>query len=164
MLPGGQDGRGALGSPSGKARKSIGAVADERQVVGNRRGLHAELGDDARFVIGDLSHPIAEHDPLALDQLSEVLVDGAYDDLLDAWINPEASNGRGDPIVGLVLDHGPDGHPEGLERSLGVAELGQEIGVHPSARLVAGIQVVAPRLDDVVGRRADVRDVGLAEQ
>ena len=45
-----------------------------------------------------------------------------------------------------------------------IAELREERAVEAGARLVAGEQVVAPRLDDVIGRGADVGDVRLAEE
>ena len=61
-------------------------------------------------------------------------------------------------VVRLELDHRPDPHPERLECFLQQGELGPELGRHVGTSLVAGPQVVAERLDDVVGRHPDVGD------
>ena len=78
--------------------------------------------------------------------------------------SPKRATAVGDRIVRLVLDHGPDGHADCLQRAFRILELGEQVRIHAGARLVARIEVVAPGFDDVVGRRADVGDVGLAEE
>ena len=46
----GQHRRRRFRAPAGQAGIAVGAVADQRQVVGDRHRRHAELRDDARFV------------------------------------------------------------------------------------------------------------------
>ena len=66
--------------------------------------------------------------------------------------------GRGrEAVVGLLVDHRPDRHAEGAQAVLQERELGQELRRHPLARLVPRVQVVAERLDHVVGGDAQVR-------
>ena len=60
-------------------------------------------------------------------------------------------------VVGLELDHRPHRDAERRERVLEQRELREQLGVHALARLVAEPEVVAERLDDVVGGHADVR-------
>ena len=57
---------------------------------------------------------------------------------------------RGQGVVGLELHHRPHHEAEGARGVLGGMELGQEVGGHAFAGLVAGEEVVAERLDDVV--------------
>ena len=67
------------------------------------------------------------------------------------------ARGRGERVVGLELDHRPDGDAHRRERLLERMELRAQRRVDAVAGLVAGPEVVAERLDDVVGRDADVR-------
>jgi hypothetical protein len=48
------------------------------------------------------------------DALGQVLVGGADDDLTDAVVVGGHGGGRGQGVVGLQVDHGPDRDPEGL--------------------------------------------------
>ena len=54
--------------------------------------------------------------------------------------------------------------PSARTALLGELELGQQVGVDAGARLVAGVQVVAERLDDVVEGAGDVRHPRRREQ
>ena len=59
-------------------------------------------------------------------------------------------------VVGLVLDHRPGRDAHGHQRVLERLELGEELRRHARAGLVAGPEVVAEALDDVVGGDAEV--------
>jgi hypothetical protein len=120
--------------------------------------------DDRGIVVGDPAASVQEHDPLVLDELGHVLVRRADEDLLDRRIRGEAPAGRSDRVVGLELDHRPDDEPERPDRVLDDRELGQQLGRHTRRRLVAQPEVVPERLDDVVGRAADVGRALLAQQ
>ena|SRR5438132_568180 len=98
------------------------------------------------------------------DALGEILVRGADDDSLDGRVGGPAVGGRGNRIVGLELDHRPQDEAQRLDGALGDRELVEQLGRHADARLVAGKQVVAKRLDDTVRRARDVRGAFFAEQ
>ena len=66
----------------------------------------------------------------------------------------------GQRIVGLELDHRPDHETRRLQRLFEQRELRQERRIDSGAGLVAAPQPVAERLDDVIGRDADVRRAG----
>ncbi len=76
----GEHRRGRFRAPSLQSRISVGAVADQRQVVRDRRRRHAELRDDAGFVANRARAPIHLHDARAADALREILVRRADDD------------------------------------------------------------------------------------
>ena len=95
-----------------------------------------------------LNHAVAAH------ALRQVLVRRAHDDLLHARIGGRHRRRRGQRIVRLELHHRPHRHAERGERLLERLELGVERRVHALAGLVAGPEVVAERLDDVVGGHA----------
>ena len=59
-------------------------------------------------------------------------------------------------IVGLELDHRPDGKPRCRQRLFEQRELRIEIRLDARAGLVAGPELVPERLDDVVGGDADM--------
>ena len=113
MLPAGKHGGRALCPPAGQAREAITAVADQREVVRDARRFDSELADDPGLVVGDATHPVAEDDAVPVDELPEVLVDRADDDLLDLRAGAEAIDSGGDGVIGLVLDHRPYRHAEG---------------------------------------------------
>jgi len=82
------------------------------------------------------------------------------------WLNspPNRARGGGDRVIGLVGHHRPDGDAQRAQRTLRVIELGEELRRHAGIGLVAGIEVVAPRGDDVVGGGRDVGHVRLAQE
>ena len=69
--------------------------------------------------------------------------------------------GGGQRVVGLELDHGPDHDAGGGERLLQRMELRHQRAVDALAGLVARPELVAERLDDVVGGDADVGGAAL---
>ena len=91
------------------------------------------------------------------DALGQVLVGRADDDLFDPGVIAAPPwRGRTEGVVGLDLDHRPHGHAERRHASSSHGNCGLQLRVDPRTVLVAGPQVVAERLDDVVGGDADV--------
>ena len=84
------------------------------------------------------------------------------------WSTPGASRKRAAAaarrVVGLELHHRPDDEAERPRRPLGELELRQQVRVDAGARLVAGVQPVAERLDDVVEGAGDVRHARRREE
>ena len=97
------------------------------------------------------------HDAVAVDALREILVGRPDADLLHPLILRGEVRRGGQRIVRLELDHRPDGDAHRGERLLQRMKLRQQRRLDALAGLVAGPQAVAERLDDVVGRDADVR-------
>ena len=64
---------------------------------------------------------------------------------------------RGETVVGFELDHRPDGDAHRRERVLEREKLRVEDGLDSLSRLVVRPEIVAERLDDVVGGDADMR-------
>ena len=58
----GEHRRGRLGAPPGQAGEAVGAVADQREVVGDRLGADAELLAHAGLVEDDVLAPVELHD------------------------------------------------------------------------------------------------------
>ena len=156
MGPPGQDGGGRLGSPARQSGKPVRAVADERQVVGDGGRADPELGGDTAFVDQHVLAAVQLHHPGPAHALAQVLVGRADDDLLHLGVLVGHFGAAGQRVVGLELDHRPHQHPQGTEGLLERPGLGPQIGIDAFTRLVPGPQVVAERLDDVVGGHADV--------
>src|SRR4029453_8586705 len=81
-----QHGRCGLRAEPGKAREAVGAVADESEGVGDRRGADAALLAHALLVDHEVLAPIELHDPLADDALPEILVRSAEEDLIHSVV------------------------------------------------------------------------------
>ena len=113
---------------------------------------HAGLVDDAALLA-----PVELHDLGVLHALTEVLVDGADEHPTDAVVVACDPGRRGQAVVGLLVDHRPDRDAEGPQAVFQERELRQQLRRHPLARLVPRVQVVAERLDHVVGGHAHVR-------
>ena len=143
---------------------AVGAIADQREPIGHRRRPHAEFLDDTALVERLAPHAIEAHDALALHALREILVGRAHDDAFDGARSGEARRGRRERVVALELHHWPSHDPERAARVLGQTELFVQKRIHALPGLVAGIQIVAKRLDDVIERDGNVRDLTLAEQ
>ena len=79
----------------------------------------------------------------------------------DVVIRGGDASRRGECVVGLQLDHRPYRDAHRRERVLERLELGEQRAVDAGAGLVARPEVVAERLDHVIGRDADVRRAGL---
>ena len=91
-----------------------------------------------------------------LDALTEVLVDGAdHRPAHPVVVAGDAGRGR-QAVVGLLLDHRPHRDAEGAQAVFQERELRQQLGRHALAGLVPDPEVVAERLDDVIGGHAHV--------
>ena len=154
----GQHGRRRLGAPARQARISVGGIADERQVVGNRLGAHAELLDRppasslivrVRRIICTTRVPRTH----CARSLSGVQISDAID--LAALRRDRAR--RRERVVGLELDHRPHGDAERGERFFEQRKLRPQVRLDAVAGLVPGPEPVPERLDDVIGRHAHVR-------
>ena len=75
---------------------------------------------------------------------------------LHALVGGGAPSGGGQRVVRLELDHRPHRHSHGDERFLQRVELREERALDADPRLVTGPEAVAERLDDVIGRHADM--------
>ena len=95
-------------------------------------------------------------------ELGHVLVRGEHHHLVDV-VGPTVGGG-GEGVVGLELEHRPHHHPDRPHPLLGQRELVEQLGIHPGAGLVAGVDLVAERLDDRVEGGPEVGDVRLPEQ
>jgi hypothetical protein len=103
-----------------------------------------------------LPAPVDLDDSVAADALREVLVGRPDAGLLDRVVGVGEVRRRGERVVGLELDHRPDDDPHRRERLLERMELRKQRRLDPGRRLVAGPEIVAERLDHVVGGDADV--------
>ena len=146
---------------AGDAGVAVRASPTSASKSGIRAGLDAELLAHAGRVADGVAAAVHLHDAVAAHALREVLVGRPDADLLDAVVLAGDARGRGERVVGLELDHRPDGDSHGRERLLERLELREQRRVDARARLVPGPQVVAERLDHVVGRDADVRRAAL---
>ncbi len=148
---------------AGDTRVAVRSVADQRQKVWNQRRLDAELLAHARGIANRLGLAVDLHDAVAFDALREVLVRSPDADLLHPSILGGKMRCGGQRIVGLQVDHRPDGDAHRPERVLQRVELRQQSRLDAVAGLVARPQAVAERLDDVVGGDAQVRLAALDE-
>ena len=156
--------RRGLVPPAGQPGEAIGAVAYEREPVGDAFWLDAPLRPHRGLVVRDVASPIPKDDAVADDELGHVLVGRADHDPFDARIGGEALRRGADGVVRLPLDHRPEDDAQRLDRLLRDGELAQELRIHAGARLVARVQVVPERLDDPIRGRSDVRRPLLTEQ
>ncbi len=161
MVVAGEHGRRGLGPPAGQTGVAVRTVPRQRQPVGNRPGRNAELLPHPRLVAQLGPTPIELDDPGASHALRQVLVRRADDDLVDPRIGRRDRRRRGQGVVGLELDHGPDDHAQRAQRLFKRLELRVEERVHALTRLVARPELVAERLDDVVRGHAQVRAAAL---
>ena len=143
-----EHGGGRFRAPAGQPRIAVGGVAHQRQVVGDGRGRHAELGAHAVRVQRRALAPVEQDHAVPDDALGQVLVGRGDDDALG--LAGEARRAGGDAVVGLELPHAPDGHAQRLQRVLGQRELREQLGGHARVRLVARVQLVAEGADDGV--------------
>ena len=94
---------------------------------------------------------------VAAHALREVLVGRADDHAFDARIGGRGRGRGGERVVGFEFDHRPHDDPLGRERLFEQRKLREQRGFDALAGFVAGPESVAERLDDVIGRDADVR-------
>ena len=154
-----QKGGRALGTPPRKARKAVGGVAHQAEVVRDRLRPDPEPLPHAGRVAHRAGAPVElDHHPV--HALGQVLVGRAHQHPGHAGVlrGPRRRGGQG--VVGLHLAHRPHGHAERLQRALHERELGEQGGVHARPRLVPGPEVVAEGLDHGVRGDADVRRAG----
>jgi hypothetical protein len=144
-------------APAAQTGIAVRAVAHQSQPIGNRCGRDTELLPHRRLVAQLARAPIELDDAVAPHALRQILVRRAHDDLVDARIGRRHGRRRGQRIIGLELDHGPDDHAERAQRILQRLELGVQQRVHLLARLVARPERVAKRFDDVIGSHAQMR-------
>ena len=156
VLVAGQHRGGGLRAPARQAGEPVGAVADEGQPVRDAGRRHAVLGPHRGFVEGRVVTAVELHDPRVADALGEVLVGGADHDPFHAGVGDRDGRRGGQRVVGFERDLGPHRDAERVERVFEDGELGEEGRFDSFAGLVSGPEIVAERLDDVVGGDADV--------
>ena len=159
----GEHGRRRLRAPPRESGIAIGRIADKRQVIGNRLGRDAELRDHTGLVACRSRSPIHLHDTRAADRLRQVLVGRADQDALYSRIGRSGFGSCRQRIVGFEFHHRPDRDAEGRQRLLQQRELREEIRRNARSGLVARPEVVAERLDHMVGCDANVRHADLHE-
>ena len=138
---------------------AVGRVADERQVVGNRAPARRRTSRARRLRRGSSCarrSTCTTRSPRT--HWREILVGRPDAAPARRASSPSAiARRRRERIVGLELDHRPDDDAHRGERVLERMELREQRRLDALAGLVAGPEVVAKRLDDVVGGDADVR-------
>ncbi|MEZ5166016.1 MAG: hypothetical protein R2695_05815 [Acidimicrobiales bacterium] len=123
---------------------------------GSTRG-YAELLDHPGTVVDHLAAPVELHHPaVGGDALGEVLVGRADDHLLDPGIGRRHRRPGGEAVVGLVHHLRPHREARQIEQLLDLRELSEQVGFDTAAVLVAGVEIVAERLDDLIGGDPDV--------
>ncbi len=128
----------------GHARHIVHGVTDQRQVIDDLPGRHAELGQHAGRIERLVAHGVDQRD-MVVHQLGEVLVAGR-DNGADA-LPGGAFGQRADHVVGLhAVDHqdGPAERAHGFVDRLDL--LAQVIGHRRPVLLVGGVQFVAEGL------------------
>lgn len=139
------------------ARKTIGGIAHQRQVVWNRLRRDAELLPDPLGVTHLAGAAVELHYAVPVHHLREILDGRADQDLPDTRVGGRPLRRGGQGVVRLVLHGFPDDDAKRLERLLERMELAEEGRIDALAGLVAGPQVIPERLDDVIGGNPDVR-------
>jgi hypothetical protein len=152
-----QESRCANRADSRNAGIAVGRVSDQREKIGDQRGLHSEFLAHAGRIENLLSPAIDLHDAVFANALREVFVRRPDAHLLHTRILRSDARRGCERIVGLQLDHRPDRDAHRGERLLERMELREEGGLDPIAGFVAGPELVSERLDDMIGRHADVR-------
>ncbi|MNN28925.1 hypothetical protein D3C81_1425080 [compost metagenome] len=133
-----------LGADLGHAGDIVDRIADQRQVVDDALGRHAELGRHARGIEHFAAHGVDQRD-LVVDQLRQVLVAGGYH-RTHALLGGLARQ-RADHVVGLdAVDH----HDRPAQRAHGLVDrldLAGQVFRHGRAVFLVGrIHVVAEGL------------------
>src|SRR5947207_1269531 len=93
-----------LYAPSRQTRVAISSVANHGQVIRNRCRADSELRHNARLIAQDIAPAVELDDSRAGNTLAQVLVRGANEHLLHAAIFGCLHGGRGQRIVGLIVD------------------------------------------------------------
>lgn len=148
--------RGGFGAPASDTRIAISAVANERQVVGNRARQHTELGQHAVTSSHCPRSTIQLHDAIIDDALGQVFVGRTDEHAAYRAVGRKPVGGGSQRIIGLVLAHRPHDDAHRLQCLFERFELCQELGIDAVAALVALPHLIAKRLDDMVRRDTDV--------
>ena len=125
----------------GDARHIVDGIADQRQIVDDARGRHAELGEDAAGVEHFLVHRVDQRDVL-VDELRQILVAGRNDHVETLC---RGATGQGaDHVVGFDARDGQDRPAERRDARVDRFDLARQIVRHGRpVGLVFGIPVVA---------------------
>ena len=151
---------GGLRADSRDTRVAIRRITDQGEVVGNQCGLDAELLANADGVTDLPRLAIHLHDAVALHALGEVLVGCPDGDLVNARVGRREACSRREGVVGLDVDHGPDGHAHRGESVFEGMKLRPEGRLDSVTGLVPRPERIAERLNDVIGGYANVRRPG----
>ena len=156
VLVPGEDLGGSFFSPSGNAGIAVRSVAHNRQVIGNRFRVHAELRGHSRFIAENLTSTIELNDSGTDDALSEILVWRANDDLLDAFVLGRL-RGRGrESIIRLEVGHRPDKYSHSLQGFLENRKLRKQFLRYALTGFVSGIQLIAEGLYYMISGDSDM--------
>ena len=153
----GQPFHGGLGADLGDAGDVVHAVADEREVIDDAFGRHAELGGHAGNVERFLAHGVDQRH-VVVDQLRHVLVAGG-DDASDARARG-VDDQRADHVIGLhALDHhqrpafGTHGFVQRLDLAAQVVRHRRAVGLVVGVEIVAeGLALRVEHAGDIIGR------------
>jgi len=149
-------------TPARDTWDAIRAIADEREVVGNRTRRDAKLLDHAGFIQGAFAHPIEADNAFALDALAKIFVRRTDHHLIHGVCKTGGS--RRERVVRLKLDHRPGDNTERAANLFSQLELGKESRIDAFACLVSRKQLITKRFDNVVESAGNVRHFGIAEQ
>ncbi len=153
---------GGLRAPAGQAGVAVGGIADEREVIGNRRGPHAELRHHARFVQDHVRAPVQLHDARAADATAPGPCRACRSSTCSTRGSAAAFTAAAASASSASYSTiGQTVTPSALQRLFEQPELRQEVRVDARAGLVSGPQAIAERLDDVIGGDADVRGAAI---
>ena len=149
---------GRLRAPSRQARKPVGGIADEREIIRDGLRRHAELRLNARFVANLPRAPIELHDSRPADRCARSLSGVQMHDLLDPLDRAAATraaaasaSSASNSTIGQTMT------PTAASASSSSGNCAPELRLDSVAGLVAGPEIVAERFDDVIGRDADMR-------
>ena len=127
------------------------AVADERQVVGNRDRFDAKLRDHACLVANDVLATIELDDSGPSYALREVFVGCANEHPIDRRVFLGGEGGGRQGIIGLELNHRPNDDPKSGECLFEKRKLGPEIRLDAFPGFVVRPELIAKRLDHLIG-------------
>ncbi len=134
-----QDRSRSFRAPPTHARKTIGSIANHRQIVRDRLRPHAKLSNHAGLIAHDVLPAVQLNHPCTHYALTEIFVGRAEEDFSDAVILRGLRGGRGERVVRLELDHGPHHYPHRFQSFLENRELREQRRIYALAGFVVGI-------------------------
>ncbi len=149
--------RRGLRAPARESRIAVRRIADQRQLIRDRRRRHAELRDDAGFVArsrrADRAARCASPRTHCARSLSGVQINTCDTRGSAAAIAAAAASASSasNSTIGHTVT------PNATQRVLEQMELRRAVRLDAVAGLVAGPQLVAKRFDHVIGGDADMR-------